>query len=406
MTKKKYLYTERAHYMCPNMHFGIIADIRKEFDEKRISESIEVLKTAHPLLVSLISEEKDTGKIFYEKQGEIEIPVNEGTDWQTDFDNVSKAGWNVQKEALLKVFVYPSTDSFKILFIAHHLLCDGRGLLMLTEEFAEYYSTGVRPEYSEEILIESINDLPQGSDLGFISKVIIKDANKKWGKECHKVSYDEYLEFEMDFDSKQDITRNIMELDGPSLTDILSVCKGNEVSVNDYLIAKMMLEEDTQKIIIASDIRTKFKNYNEGSLGNYASAFSVVVKKKHSDVIELAKSVRDEVGKILESPQKEMLVLACYLTMDPELLDAVAISTLGGFTSNAGRFVGSKMFGFEACEGSCITNLGKIKSDIINEASFIPPASPANKKAWGVLTVNDKMRICSAESGYKKTSST
>lgn len=28
----------------------------------------------------------------------------------------------------------------------------------------------------------------------------------------------------------------------------------------------------------------------------------------------------------------------------------------------------------------------------------IPPASPANRKAWGVLTINDKMRICSIHS--------
>ena len=379
--------------------FRIIANIGKEFDEERLSESIKALKAAHPLLVSLISEEKDTGRIFYEKKDNLVIPVVKGTDWQTDFDNISKAGWNVQKDALLKVFVYPSADSFKILFVAHHLLCDGRGLLMLTEEFAKRYLTNVNPELSEERMIESISDLPQGSDLGFISKVVIRDANKKWSKESHKVSYDEYLKFEKDFDSKQNITRNIMNFDGPSLDDMLSVCKENEVSVNDYLIARMMIEENTQKIIIASDIRTKFMNYNEGSLGNYASAFSVVVKKKHSDVIELSKSVRDEIKKILRSPKKEMLVLACYLTMDPELLDAVAISTLGGFTSNAGKFVGSKMFGYEAREGYCITNLGKIKSEIISEAAFIPPASPANKKAWGVLTVNDKMRICVVESG-------
>lgn len=400
MTTKKYLYTERAHYMCPNMHFGIIADIRKEFKEERLKESIEVLKTAHPLLVSLISEEKDTGKIFYEKLDNLEIPVNKGTDWQTDFDNVSKLGWNVQKEAFLKVFVYPSTDSFKVLFVAHHILCDGRGLLMIMEEFAKFYSKGVSPELAEERLIESINDLPQGSDLGFISKFIINDANKKWGKEGHKVSYSEYLNFEKDFDSKQNIVRNITSFEGPSLDSILSVCKDNGVTVNDYLIAKMMFDENTQKIIIASDIRTKFKNYNEGSLGNYASAFSVVVKKKHSDVIELAKSVRNEVKKILKSPQKEMLVLACYFTMNSELLDAVAISTLGGFASRAGKFVGSKMFGYEAREGYCITNLGKINSSIISEAAFIPPASPANRKAWGVLTVNDKMNICSVESGH------
>lgn len=59
-----------------------------------------------------------------------------------------------------------------------------------------------------------------------------------------------------------------------------------------------------------------------------------------------------------------MLVLACYIHMLPELIDAVAISTLGDFESKAGTFV----------------NLGKIQSNMIAEAVFIPPASPANKK--------------------------
>ncbi|WP_248406133.1 hypothetical protein [Butyrivibrio fibrisolvens] len=59
MAEKKYLYTERAHYMCPNMHFGIVAEIGAEFDANRIIESIGVLKSAHPLMRSLIAEEQE-----------------------------------------------------------------------------------------------------------------------------------------------------------------------------------------------------------------------------------------------------------------------------------------------------------------------------------------------------------
>ena len=90
-----------------------------------------------------------------------------------------------------------------------------------------------------------------------------------------------------------------------------------------------------------------------------------------------------------------MLVLACYIHMLPELIDAVAISTLGDFGSKAGTFVGRNMFGYGLQNGYSITNLGKIQSNIIAEAVFIPPASPANKKIWGVLTVNNHMKICS-----------
>ncbi len=401
MAEKKYLYTERAHYMCPNMHFGIVAEIGAEFDANRIIESIGVLKSAHPLMRSLIAEEQGSSRIYYEEYPELEIPVTikkANDDWQTDYEAVSSVGWNVQKEALLKVFAYPSECGTRVLFITHHLLCDGRGLLQLVQEFADLYVNDVKPHPVDEKLMESFDDLPSGSDLGFISKVLIKYANKKWRKEGHKVSYEDYLKFEREHDSKQDIKREIRNIDEEELDTLLDLCRESGVSLNDYLVVKMMIDEGTDKVVIASDIRNEIKNYKKGALGNYATAFGVVVKKKRSEIMELAKAVDHEVKSIISKPDKEMLVLSCYFNMDPELLDAIAISTLGGFESKAGRFVGSKMFGYEKRDGHCITNLGREESSVISEAVFIPPASPANRKAWGVLTINKKMRICSIHS--------
>lgn len=401
MADRKYLYTERAHYMCPNMHFGIMAEIGTEFDADGIFRSIDVLRSAHPLMRSLIAEEQGGSGIYYEEHPELEIPVTlreADEDWQTDYDSVSSAGWNVQKEALLKVFAYPSGSGTRVLFITHHLLCDGRGLLQLVKEFADHYSNGAIPRSVDEKLMESLDDLPGGSDLRFISRMLIKDSNAKWRKEGHKVSYDEYLRFERDHDSKQVIKREIKNVDGEELDALLGLCRENGVSLNDYLIARMMTDEGTDKVVIASDIRNKIRNYKNGALGNYATAFGVVVKKRSPEIMELARSVDHEVRSIMSKPDREMLVLSCYFNMDPELLDAVAISTLGSFDSKAGRFVGSRMFGFEKRDGHCITNLGRAESSVIREGVFIPPASPANRKAWGVLTINDKMRICSIHS--------
>ena len=401
MADRKYLYTERAHYMCPNMHFGIMAEIGTEFDSDGIFRSIDVLRSAHPLMRSLIAEEQGSSGIYYEEHPELEIPVTlreADEDWQTDYDSVSSAGWNVQKEALLKVFAYPSGSGTRVLFITHHLLCDGRGLLQVVKEFADHYSNGAIPRSVDEKLMESLDDLPGGSDLRFISRMLIKDSNAKWRKEGHKVSYDEYLRFERDHDSKQVIKREIKNVDGEELDALLGLCRENGVSLNDYLIARMMTDEGTDKVIIASDIRNKIRNYKNGALGNYATAFGVVVKKRSPEIMELARSVDHEVRSIMSKPDREMLVLSCYFNMDPELLDAVAISTLGSFDSKAGRFVGSRMFGFEKRDGHCITNLGRAESSVIREGVFIPPASPANRKAWGVLTINDKMRIGSIHS--------
>ena len=91
-----------------------------------------------------------------------------------------------------------------------------------------------------------------------------------------------------------------------------------------------------------------------------------------------------------------MLVLACYFDMTPTLLDAAAISALGGFDSKAGRFVGGGMFGFSQPKSYSITNLGKVDNNNIKSLMFIPPASPATKLTLGVVTLNGTMRACSS----------
>ena len=196
---KNYVYTERAHFMCPNMHFGIMAKIESNYDERQLRQSVDTLQKAHPFLQSLIAEETDTGRLYYQIQDCLNIPVlvkDEVALWQQDYEEISVRGWNVKKECLLKVVVYPNENEFQIFFIAHHLLCDGRGLLQLAEEFAEHYANGVMPQFAPECLIQGLNDLPSNSDLPLISKLIVGDANRKRKKEKQQVTYGEYSVFE------------------------------------------------------------------------------------------------------------------------------------------------------------------------------------------------------------------
>ena len=398
-SKRNYVFTERAHYMCPNMIFGIMAAIDGKYDPELIKRGISSLRNAHPFLKSLIANEEGTGKLYYKLKEDIDIPVTVMSDpdnWAKDYDEISYKGWNVHREPLLKILVYPGNDSFRIMFVSHHLLCDGRGLLQLMQEFAAFYASGKEPEFANECLISSLLDLPDNSDLPFISKALINSANKRWKKENQKVSYEEYLEFEKRYIKDNRINRSVHSVCDDELKKITDECRQNDISVNDWLISKMMIEDGINKVVIAADIRDKVKCYSPNAMGNYATAFSVAIKKKYDSQHSLAKLVSSEVKKICAQPQKEMLVLSCYTHMDPELIDAVAISSLSDHPGDAARFVGRNMFGYFAKNGYCITNLGKIKSDVIIEAFFIPPASPANKKAWGVLTVNDRMMICSA----------
>ena len=178
--------------------------------------------------------------------------------------------------------------------------------------------------------------------------------------------------------------------------EIVEACHKHRVSVNDYLMAQMYKNDKTDKIIIAYDLRERLSCYKKGALGNYSTAFSVVYRKKTDDVWKIAKDVHKLIIKKESNPKALYLVLQCYAELDGELLDASFAASGCGYHSKAAEFIGTMFFGFAESKGYSITNLGKFDSKNIEEAVFIPPASPAMKKTLGVLSVNGRMFVSSA----------
>lgn len=349
---------------------------------------------------SLIKSEDITGKLFYNYIPETQISVIEKEEhnlWVKDYQGSTESGWNVFCECLLKVIVYPGKSGFEILFIVHHLLGDGRSVLRLLCEFADCYVSENAPNYTDEQLISSVHDLPMGgSDLALISKIIINKANHDWRKEKHRVNYTEYLSFEKDFIHNNPPTSYEIEtLESENVNGLLNLCHKHGISLNDYLVAEMMCKEQTDRIVIAVDIREQATSYREGALGNYATAISIKNTSKSNDVIQKAKGVAKQIRRNLNNVQKKMMILSCYFRLDPELIDVAAISTMGDFESKAGKFIGSLILGYGKRNGYSVTNLGNVENPNIEEAMFIPPASPANKKTMGgVLSVNRRMKKC------------
>jgi hypothetical protein len=451
----KYLFTERAHLVCPNMCFGIAATLGKAFEKERFEECLAGLVEAHPFLRSRLGYEKETNSYFYDvkEQSQVEVifagEICDGTEdvggtkklcestkiseARDSIEEVSEAGslipvadediitsskifeqfqkftardWNLFSEGLLKIAVWKAGNRTELLCVFHHLLADGRGALGLIQEFADYYVDDIEPKAAQEHLITK-EDLPANSKLSFINRALVNYANRQWKKENHQLSYEEYHSFADKFLQEDFVEHSIEVISADKLTELHDDWKVHKVSMNDYLLAKMFMEEKTDSIVMACDLRNQLTCYNQGSLGNYATAFSVKLKQSKSgnsatpanttDIFPLAKKVHNQIQKKLATPKDLYLVLQCYASLEPGLLDAAMISSRGAFDSNAAKFIGTTFFNYDKAKGYSITNLGKIESKNIESAFFIPPASPAIKKTQGVLTVNGVMRICTSQ---------
>lgn len=392
---KKYICTERAHYMCPNMHFAIAIKVDSILDKDKLTQSVKKLRKAHPLLSSVISEDED-GRAFYEYKADTEVPIiykEIKADWLSDYKEVTGCGWNLRRDCMLKVIAYEDDGYTFLVLAAHHLLCDGIALLQFAEELAKVYSdttaSPVIPTYEDRI-IESQDDFNGRMKAPFMIKCIASSANKKWRTERRKLTYDYYREYELkaDIGGKYSILTNTVEND--ELSEIIRCCKEAGVTVNDYLLAKMMEEEKTCTVLAGANIRKYYGNYEPGSLGNYSSAYSVKAKPT-GDVYSTAKNVSKAMGKIKDNPHHELLTLALYNELDSNLLDAAAITALGGYESQAALFVGDRLLGFKSPKNCTITNLGRVESDIIKEMFFVPPFSPSVRVITGVVTLGGVM---------------
>lgn len=430
----EYLFTERAHLVCPNMCFGIAASLGKAFDKNRIEETVTRLAEAHPFLRAQLGYEKETNSYFYDVKeqsqveviyaGEIcdeheEVVESEGGRETAaagdvvsspkiieEFENLTTRDWNLFNEGFLKIAVWKAGARTVLLFVFHHLLTDGRGAIGLVQEFADFYADGIEPKTAPEHLITK-EDLPANSKLSFISQALVNHANRQWKKETHQLFYEEYHTFADKFLQKDFVEHSLEVVSSDKLTDLHTQCKSHNVSINDYLLAKMFTEEKADSIVMACDLRKQLNCYNQGALGNYATAFSVKFKQGKSagametagptELFSLAKKIHTQIQKKLVSPKDLYLVLQCYASLEPGLLDAAMISSRGAFDSKAAKFIGTTFFNYDKAKGYSITNLGKIESKNIESAYFIPPASPAIKKTQGVLTVNGVMRICTSQ---------
>lgn len=395
--------------MCPNMYFGIAAIVNAEYDKEKIKDVVGKTSRAHPFLKATLGFEETANRYFYDVQdsSKVSLAVCEGDILDVnspvvmkEYERLISRDWNLFEEGMLKIVTWKggSPDKTCFLFVFHHLLADGRGALALVREIADCYAKDAAPKFAEEKLISSKADFPEGSELSFVSRYFVNKANRLWTRENHKaLSYNEYNKFADEFTNLHPVTHSFEIIEGEQLSALVAECKNKELTVNDFLLAKMFVEEKTDKIIIARDLREDLSFYSPASLGNYSTAFSINLKKKSADKIAVAKEVHKSVQKSLKKIKSQYLVLQCYAELNPALLDASFMAAQERFNSKAAAFVGKLFFGYDNPKGFSITNLGKISSDVIDSACFIPPASPAIRKTWGALTVNGRLVICSSE---------
>ncbi len=103
----------------------------------------------------------------------------------------------------------------------------------------------------------------------------------------------------------------------------------------------MMIGDSTGKVIMACDLRNCLDCYNEGTLGNYSTAFQLGGTIEREDPFVLVGAVHEQIQKMMNRHANLYLLRQCYTNLDPAVLDAAFISYCRDYPNKAGKIIGS-----------------------------------------------------------------
>lgn len=404
---KHYLDTERTHLMNPSMNIIIKADIKGEFHEEQFRRAVIELTNTYPILRATVQMD-EKGRAFFlpASAEEIQVEIKREVEPIEPFIlTENKKIFHLERESMLRIYVMPIANAFSIIFISHHVLGDGKSILLLLEALCKAY-VGIDIPYVGIHLLGNHKNFPENSEPSKIIQSYLAYLNKEWRKDGRQFSFQDYEELFQKYHQDVESKVCIRMLNSVETRHVHHRCKSLGVSMNSAVVTAFLMAEkelDTRhkdrvdKIGIAVDIRNDLDFDASHLIGNYASACSFKCGNIERETFDsLVKKVHKKIKRKIDNPRARWICLQAYDYLEETLLDAVHFSQ---YTEHMNKVVEkcAKMFGYGAVPMDLgVTNLGKVEMEELPSIELeslvlIPPPAPCNDITVGVITYRGVM---------------
>lgn len=292
---------------------------------------------------------------------------------------------------LVRIYLTKESNQTILFIHAHHLTGDGKSVLILLNDIIN--SLNNKPLTYKPMLSVNRNFLDNRVKLPLITKLYIKSVNRKWKKQVAAFTWDDYYLIHKKYWSK---SVSDIEFKSYNINDLKLKCP-DDVSVNSYLIAKLLQEHPECKVTgIPVSIR------EDNSMSNQVSGISVKYKynpKKSFgfNVVRIHKAIY----KKLNNRLMKYFILLFMERLCPTLTDAVLLQSHGCFQNKLAEKM-AKVMGYTGDGGRDlgVTNLNKVdiqntnEKFVVDDVLFIPPKVSYSKNIIGISTYNDKLTVC------------
>ncbi|HCL00877.1 MAG TPA: hypothetical protein DHW61_00380 [Lachnoclostridium phytofermentans] len=406
------LVFERGFFRNPTQNLVLKGTIVGDFDKTRFEQAVLELGKVHPILHCVVEQSKD-GKVSYVYQEGVNPQVtylekeNE-SQWIELAKQQEHVIFEFEKEPTIHFFILSQEKEFDFIMIGHHMLGDGLSHLYLYHDFIEFYCNGKKNmELKEPKPIQSIMDLPKGSQPSFLIRYVIKRLNRRWAKNRKILTQSEFQVAHQNYQKKQNIDVALFYLKGDEYQKLRQSAKDHQITMNTVILVafmkalKELTEFSEEKVTVAINLRNRLLFHPGRCVGNYAAAITKVLSyDMEKDFWKNANSLGSIIKKEIQNPKKAFQLVHLFCLLDSSIFDGLFYSKHSDYKNDWLNKV-SKLLNFKDYEeGIDISNLGVFDVSLntekyqIKDMAYLPPAASVYDKTIGVITYQDELAIC------------
>lgn len=389
------LMAERFFLFDPSIYMNVIFTIDGQVPVEKIRAAIEKTFTQNQTTMSKAVLDKK-GNLFLEEMGKTGCHTYvDGRDWQQIRREQERIPFRINEGEFLRAFIIPKESSTDVYLMAHHMMADGSGLLILVDDIMNNLA-GFSVSYKPTEVMQR-KDVIRKGDLSFKIRMMLRLLNLSWAKEKRIFTWEDYYQIHENYWKDKSTYFEFTTIEAEELEALKQECKELGITVNSYLVAKIMKDYPDDHILgVPVSLRG-----SSNSISNMITSLMLEYRyDTDKSLTENALRAHQILREGIASEPMRYHIPQFVAILDPTLMDAAVAHFVLGFDNEAARKA-SYIIGYTSKLGTDvgITNLGvlDVKHQYgdyrITNMIGIPPHVSATRRVISVYTYNGKMTI-------------
>ena len=315
--------------------------------------------------------------------------------WQEIMQESERDPFKIQEGELFRTYIIPEEKGCKLLMMVHHIAADGKAMLMVLEDMIKNLA-GIEVEYKPLNNIGT-DAFPANVKPSLLFKSIIESLNRQWKKSGKVFDWEDYFKVHENFWATRSSEVRFETIEKEELEGIKEKCKENKITVNSYMLTKI-LEEHPEYRTFAFPISLRKDNL---SICNRALMMRPNFRyNRKKSFLDNAQKIHKIVRRYMEDEHKKYEVSARVRMLDPILLDSCLMYAYGGYQNKASKMM-AETIGYVGRNKTNVTvtnltnlqfkrNYGRFQ---VEEVFTIAPVMSATKEVICISTFHGKMTI-------------